>query len=48
VIEGRPSAHALELLDADCDFFDARVVGEMRDERGCHVRVPWDAEFAAR
>src|SRR5215467_15786057 len=37
MIEGRPRAHALELLDADRDFFNAAVVGEMRDEGGCHV-----------
>src|SRR6516225_12373166 len=30
MIEGWPRTHALELLDADRDVFDARVVGEMR------------------
>ena len=32
MIEGRPRAHALELFDANRDFFDAAVVGQMRDD----------------
>ena len=39
MIVRRPRAHALELLDANCDFFHAWIVGEMRNEGSCHVRA---------
>jgi hypothetical protein len=39
MIVRRPRAHALELLDANYDFFHAWIVGEMRNEGSCHVRA---------